>query len=173
MNVPNIRWDRLGILLVGTRRLALPLSDVAYFARAGQRQAVSEGPRWLVGVLHARETPVWLPIVDLALLWADTSLSGVSARSIATHAGIALEIDDYTTTREALPILPLRPAPGHPALRRATLLDGQPIPVLDVYHLLTAEHWASLTPTTGFSPLEGSPNEGVQLHAGEQVAARV
>lgn len=143
----HIRQDRLCILHVGARRLAVPLVDVAYFARASEQQSLQDGHRWMAGVLALRGTSTWLPVVDLALLWDDPLLSGSWGQIVATHAGIAVGADRYTTTREAVPILNLRPAPGIAALRRAVLLDGQPIPVLDVYRLITPEQWVAVTAT--------------------------
>ena len=143
MTTADCPWDRLAILEVGVRRLALPLSEVAYFAQAGERRAVREGPPWLVGILAQRGTNVWLPVLDLALLWADASLGGSRARVVATHAGIVIAIDHYTITRDALPIIPLRPAPGAAALRCASLIDERPIPVLDPRRLVSEEQWQS------------------------------
>lgn len=140
----RIHRDRLAILEVGIRRLALPLSDVAYFAPAGERQAVRNGPDWMVGILGRGGTDAWLPVIDLAGLWHDDSLRGAQARIVATHAGIAIAVESYTTTPGALPIIPLRPAPGVPTLSRATLVDGRPIPVLDPWHLVSHDQWQTL-----------------------------
>jgi len=140
----NIHWDRLAILEIGARRLALPLSDVVYFAQAGEQQAVSDGPRWMVGILAQRAGDAGIPVLDLAGLWDDVSLRGSRSRIVATLAGIGIAIDSYTTTQVAIPILPLRPAPGMPALRRAALIDGRPIPVLDARHLVSHDQWEAL-----------------------------
>jgi hypothetical protein len=139
----NIHQDRLAILEVGIRRLALPLSDVASFAQATELQAVRDGPGWLVGILGRGAADAWLPVIDLAALWEDGSLRGARTRIVATHAGIAIAVENYTTTRLALPITPLRPGPGVLALGRATLMDGRPIPVIDPWHLVSPDQWQS------------------------------
>jgi hypothetical protein len=137
--------DRLAILEVGIRCLALPLSEVAYFAQAAERQAVHDGPGWLAGILARGSADAWLPVIDLAGLWHDVSLRGARTRIVvATHAGIALAVEGYTTTTVALPIIPLRPAPGVSALGHAALVDGRPIPVLDPRHLVSHDQWQSL-----------------------------
>ena len=147
MNVPHIQQDRLGILHLGTRRLALPLFDVAYFVRATELRAVRDGPHWMAGVLAERGTGAWLPVVDLARLWDDASLNVPWEHLVVTRSGLAVGIGSYATTRVATPLLSLRPAPGNPALQRAALLEGQPIPILDVYHLVTPEQWQALAAT--------------------------
>lgn len=136
--------DRLAVLEIGIRRLALPLSEVAYFAQAAERQAVHGGPGWLAGVLARGAAETWLPVIDLADLWHDDSLRGARTRIVATHAGLALAVESYTTTAVALPIVSLRPAPGVPALGRAALFDGRPIPVLNPWHLVSHDQWQSL-----------------------------
>ncbi|MGH2411759.1 MAG: hypothetical protein ACRDGS_15555, partial [Chloroflexota bacterium] len=60
----NIHRDRLAILEVGIRRLALPLSEVAYFAQAADLQAVRDGPAWLIGILGRGAADAWLPVID-------------------------------------------------------------------------------------------------------------
>ena len=140
----HIFRDRLAVLEVGSRRLALPLSEVAYFAPAAERQSVHDGPGWLAGVLARGAAGTWLPVIDLADLWHDGSLRGTRTRIVATHAGIALAVESYTTTAVALPIVPLRPAPGVSALGRAALVDDRPIPVLDPWHLVSPDQWQSL-----------------------------
>ena len=140
----HVYRDRLAVLEVGSRRLALPLSEVAYFAQAAERQAVHEGPAWLTGILARGVADAWLPVIDLADLWHDDSLRGARTRIVAAHAGIAIAVESYTTTAVALPIVPLRPAPGVSALGRAALFDHRPIPVLDPWHLVSHDQWQSL-----------------------------
>ena len=141
----HVYRDRLVVLEVGIRRLALPLSEVAYFAPAAERQAVHDGPGWLAGILAHGASDTWLPVIDLADLWHDGSLRGTRTRIVvATHAGVAIAVESYTTTAVALPIVPLRPAPGVSALGRAVLFDDRPIPVLDPWHLVSADQWQSL-----------------------------
>lgn len=140
----HVHRDRLAVLEMGIRRLALPLAEVAYFAQAAERQAVHDGPGWLAGVLTRGAAEAWLPVIDLADLWHDDSLRGARTRIVATHAGIALAVESYTTTTVALPIVSLRPAPGVPALGRAALLADRPIPVLDPWQLVSRDQWQSL-----------------------------
>lgn len=145
----SAQQDRLAVLRVGARRLAVPLSDVAYFVPAEGQRAVRDAPRWMAGVVEDRGTGTWLPLIDLALLWDDPSLDGPRSHLIVTHAGVAVGASGYATTRGAVPIIALRPGPRNRALRRAALLadDGAPIPVLDAAWLVPPEAVAALPDT--------------------------
>jgi hypothetical protein len=136
--------DNLAIMRLATRRLAVPMGDVDGFLPAARARAVEAAAPWLAGVVWLDSRGAWLPIVDLATLWRDPSLAGSWTCLVATGAGLALGCDGYETVRAAAPLSPVRPALRTAALARAIVLDGQAVPVLDVYSVISAQRWHAL-----------------------------
>lgn len=64
----GVWWDRLSVLRIGAGWLAVPLSEVVYYAQASEQRKVADGPFWMTGVLADRATGAWLPVIHLALL---------------------------------------------------------------------------------------------------------
>jgi len=86
-------------------------------------------------------------VVNLSLLWHDAALDGHATTLVVTRSGLALEVDSYSATRESVYLTPLRPALGNHALRYASLLEGQPLPIVDTAQLITTAQWQSLAAT--------------------------
>ncbi len=138
MNATYIRHDRLALVQVGERRLAVLLSDITSYAPAAEQRTVSDAPPWMTGALPGRAAGAWLPVIDLARLWDDRSLDGPWSYLVVAECGVAVGIGGFAPTQGTAPIVPLRPAPGNPALRWAAIVDGQAVPVLDMAELLPA-----------------------------------
>ena len=136
MTVPYSTQERLVILHLGRRRLAMPLSDVALYAPAMEQVAVRDNPVWMAGAVADRATGAWLPVVSLARLWNDPSLDGPWTHLVVARCGVAIGSGGYTVMRQAVPITPLQPGLGNPALPWGSIVDGQALGVIHVAALL-------------------------------------
>ena len=139
MTVPYSAQERLVILHLGRRRLAMPLSDVALYAPAMEQVAVRDNPVWMAGAVADRATGAWLPVVSLARLWDDPSLDGPWTHLVVARCGVAIGTGGYTVLRQAVPITPLQPGLGNPALPWGAVVDGQALGVIHVAALLLGE----------------------------------
>ena len=66
MTVPYSAQERLVILHLGGRRLAMPLSDVALYAPAMEQVAVRDNPVWMAGAVASWKISRSHRIVPLA-----------------------------------------------------------------------------------------------------------
>jgi hypothetical protein len=139
VTVPYSAQERLVILHLGGRRLAMPLSDVALYAPATEQVAVRDNPAWMAGAVADRATGAWLPVVSLARLWNDPSLDGPWTHLVVAQCGVAIGTGGYTVMRQAVPIRPLQPGVGNPALPWGSIVDGQALGVIHVAALLLGE----------------------------------
>jgi hypothetical protein len=142
-----VQREQLCILRVGSRCLALPLAEIREFVPAQRLHPVARSVPWIAGLLAEQGTSAWLPVIDLAALWEDSSLAGSWTHLVVTNAGLAIGTCGYSTTQEALTVLDLRPAPGNLALGRATILDAHPMPVLTPSRLIQNDQWLALGAT--------------------------
>lgn len=139
MDEPYAEQDRLVILHLGRCRLAIPLSDVASYAPATEQVAVRDNPVWMAGAVADRARGGWLPVISLARLWDDPSLEGPWTHLVVAWCGVAIGTGGYTVLREAVPIAPLQPGPGNPALPCGAIVYGQALGVMRVAALLLGE----------------------------------
>jgi hypothetical protein len=145
--MPYSAQERLVILHLGERRLAMPLSDVALYAPAMEQVAVRDNPAWMAGAVADRATGAWLPVVTLARLWHDPSLDGPWTHLVVARCGVAIGTGGYTVMRQAVPITPLQPGLGNPALPWGAIVDGRALGVIHVAALLGGEQREA--PATG------------------------
>ena len=147
MSVPYSAQERLVILHLGGHRLAMPLSDVALYAPAMEQVAVRDNPVWMAGAVADRAMGAWLPVVSLARLWNEPSLDGPWTHLVVARCGLAIGAGGYTVVRQAVPIRPLQPGLGNPALPWGSIVDGQALGVIHVAALLLREQREA--PATG------------------------
>jgi hypothetical protein len=141
------RQDRLCVLQIGSRQLALPLAEIREFVPAQRLHPVAGQVPWIAGLLAEHGTGAWLPVIDLAALWDDPSLAGPWTHLVVTNAGLAIGTCGYHTTQEPVPLLDVRPAPSNAALDRAAIYDAHPMPVLTPDRLVQNDQWLALSTT--------------------------
>ena len=112
---------------------------MALYAPAAEQVAVRDNPVWMAGAVADRATGAWLPVVSLARLWNDPSLDGPWTHLVVARCGVAIGTGGYTVMRQAVPITPLQPGLGNPALPWGSIVDGQALGVIHVAALLLGE----------------------------------